>query len=245
MSTQGQYGFTYQVPSTKELGGIGGVGGAFMRTVMSAAVDDPLGLTWGVNLASWSGGVTREALGMRSLRARITWGGGSGAGAGSDTADIDYPSQGTSVMVHGAYVKVDVLGQLNAPFVSDVSPVIAGWLTRGATSMRPMSATLTEELTSNVILGGTTYVVPARARAYRLLTTLQSNIHVEVQQLSGNATPVTGAVDVPMLSSGDAWFTASNRAQWFPLAPNAATIVVTPLAPNVVTLGPQWLIELG
>lgn len=220
----------------------------FRTTVMEVSTLDTLGATWGVNLSSWRGGVPRNQLGIDSLFCHLIWGGGgTSGGTGSEDALIDYPAAGTTVMVHGTSLKVEIVGTVSPVFVADVLPTLSGWITVGATAQRAMCATLTDaqQLVTGGA-GGAVFLVPARARAYRILTRLIDNDSVQITQLSGNATPRTESVDFARVTEADGQgqsFLPQNTSRWIPLAPATQSIVVESTVDT--TLRAQWVLELG
>lgn len=245
----GQHGFAYQVPQPTGL-----VAATYKSRQLWSTTDKPMGTTWGIHLAAWTGGNgNRNATGLRpaGCRAVITWGGGAtDGGSGVEIATVDYPMQGAEFMVHGSNVLVEIIAIVSNNTVTDVSPMLAGWLTEGQAHPRERAATLTEALATLGAGSGQSFNVPARARAYRLMAveSIGAPNAITGLQLTGNATPRTVQNDlvfdgsnVPVESAQ-----ASNRAAWFPLSPEAASLVISnPGGNGVATVGVQWLIELG
>lgn len=249
-NAHGQFGFTFAAPGVPA----GNADLTFQQRVLSASAPDPAGTTWGIHLAAWQGGFPRQTLGMKQLRARVTWGGGTGttgvggAGAGNEIALVDYPAQGTSFTVSGANVAVEIVGTV-AALTSDRSPTLSGWLTQGRTSGHQMEATLTDP-TQTFVGGSVGAIVPARARAYRIfhLTIPTNGAPIQGLQLDGRASPNSLHVDnVTGGAVGDQGLLAASRSRWWPLHPAASTIVftATPTPPQPPDISVQWLLELG
>jgi len=207
---------------------------------------------WTINLAAWRGAKQTGELGLAQLKARVTWGGGDAGGNATETVLVDYPAAGTTFGIHGSTVLVELVGSTSAGFVSDIPPLLSGWLSMGRANGRQLEATLTlPDLDSFIANGGEGVVVrvPARARAYRMLNQGSDEVALEGAQLSGNATPITVGFDnLANLSTelNRHPNLASNRSAWFPIAPEAQTIVISNLSDEDETqFRVQFLLELG
>lgn len=236
----GQFAFNFQVPTPDPTAL---VDLDWQQSGVRVTSPDPGGITWAVTLASWrlQGKPDATAAGVKRLLARVTYSGSGVGGSGNEVALVDYPFGGLTFVVHASELVVDILGT-QAAIVSDIAPIVAGWVTRASALSQP-SAWVT--LTEPVVTSTGTYVVkvPPRARAFRVLTLTTEDIHVDVSQLSGNASPVTESIENTQFSSGSAQYEAANRAAWYPLMPHTTTLTVSTAVNNATRV--QWLLGLG
>lgn len=217
-------------------------------TVLTATIAGPLAVPWTITLAAWqgAGGFPRNQTGLplATLKARLTWGGGGANGGGSaqEIALVDYPAGGAVYTVLGTNVKVDIVWTMPGVGVNDAAPLLGGWVSHGHAAARPWLAGLQEPSRG----GNAVLLVPPRARGYRVFSPsgLDGSTIVVIQQ-SGEATPLTVQRDTWSLSAlaSQDWDWPSSRAQWYPLHPDAQTLVVTP--PVGPSYSVQWMLELG
>lgn len=169
-----------------------------------------------------------------------------GGDIGSELVTVDAPLGGCAFPITSQRVRLDVLWTV-AQNTTGEMPKVGGWISPlegGYPAREGLGATLTEEPLSPVNMGaGKTYNVPARARAFRIFSTLGDDGSIGALQLDGQAIGLVQ--DFVSLSEliGHQWL-ASNRSRWFPLHPRTASVVIeantTPI--NGITL--QWILEL-
>lgn len=217
---------------------------SFEFNALQANAPGAMGVPWCITLAAWqaNGAGVRQGTGLVNIRARVTWGGGGdgAGGAGQETAEIDYPTGGTTFTVYGTSVRVDIFGSFPVVGVNDVAPLLGGWLSHGQSSAHVQTATKCEAYRTGV---SGTEVVPPRARAFRLYPINNAGTFT-MAQLSGNASPATLANDTYIgFGLTPEWSVPQARSAWYPLHPKCATMVVS--ANPSSTWCVEWLLELG
>jgi hypothetical protein len=198
---------------------------------------------WTVNLASWVTQQPLRALGVGTARAIVTFGAGGVSGAAREIVEVDYPSAGTAFHVAAADIAVELAGDVTSSDLAGLAfpPILGAWLSNTFSSQRPMAATLTEATVTVGPSAGAVYRIPPRARSFRFLYPTSGAI-LSALQLSNNATPVTVGNDVINAAAEQA---PSDRSRWYPLGPEAGTLVVTNNNVGADEWRVQWLLELG
>jgi hypothetical protein len=232
--------------------------GAFRLSGINVTTPQPHGVRWTVNLANWitrsaaaPAQVERNALAIGTCRAVLTLGGGDGAT--QEIVTVDWPMAGTAFDVHTRSLRVDAIGVINQADLDglQVPPLLGAWVTIGNGAQRKLGATLTEPTRVVADAGVNVEIVPPRARAFRIIVNGGSATLIQASSQSSNATPLTQQAEILYdLVPADGMkigFLSSNREAWWPLAPEAATLIVTNDSGGgqSAQFRIQWLIELG
>jgi hypothetical protein len=212
---------------------------------------DSLGRVWAVNLIPWQlPGNAPANLGATNRNKTVLVDGTSRAKitVGSDGATedylVDYPCAGTTVIVSGQMVAVELQGQV-PPGVDPTffPPIIGAYISPASGRPGILSATLTTP-TNSIGAGGSQFDgVPPRARAFRVFTGLDP-----LPAAGLLFTQVDGHLDTLALQDrtnyNDTFFTPSARAQWYPLHPDCQLIsIVNRDNVNSASFSVQFLLE--
>lgn len=227
-------------------------GQPYSQRVLFGSARGPLAIPWTLTLAAWQAPspLQRNLTGLpEGTKARITLGGGgeNGGSSAQDIVEIDYPAQGVVATVHATMVSVELFGVMAAVGTSDVPPIMQGWLGKGTAHGFARYQTWTTPTRDLVGGGGTQENVPARARAFRVLTTQGAENAIDLQslQLNGQATPLTQSTDlVRSVGSSDGWQVPQSRESWFPIAPQTQAITFSLAVGPGASVKFQFLIEL-
>lgn len=213
---------------------------------------DSLGRLWAINLIPWTlpGPLTTPANGNRNKcvlvagtsRAIIT----VGSDGASEEITVDYPAQGTTVIVSGQQITVALTGQTPPGIDPTFFPPIIGAYISPATNGGALgdgAATLTTAPNSLPPEGSDVEGVPARARAFRVFTGLDPlpAAGLLFTQVDGHLDPL--AIQ-DRVNYTDPFFAPASRSQWYPLHPDCQLLFVNNRdATSNAGFALQWLIE--
>lgn len=226
-----QFGTSFTLPA---------FGREFRFQVVNAAVQDAT--TWVVHFltlqSSSQAGTGLQTVGR--FRADLI----VGSAGVTDKFTIDYPHGGTIIGVTGETLRVEVFGQSPVP----AAPALWGLPTLGAWAIpdaraadRRMSATLTDDTVLYAPAALRDSFIPARARAFRVLS-LDAVHSWQTTQI--DAALNTWAVDIGGSAAPATDTQAASRSEWLPLHPQADVVRLTNTGAAPASFSVQFVLEL-
>lgn len=204
-----------------------------------------LGSVWGINLLPWQMPGTASDhtqnrnhtfLAIGTSRAQIQ----IGTEGATENFLVDYPASGTTIVVAGQQLTVNLVGQSPpGPDPTIVPPIIGAYVSPIAGSPGPMTATLTTVPSPVGASGSFAEGVPPRARYFRLLYDLGGTANWNVTQQEGNGNPL-GLLD--RATTSVEFQNPSARQGWYPLHPDCQVITVSNADTGGHTVAVQWLL---
>lgn len=195
-----------------------------------------------------------------NIQVQLQW----GVGGVMERVLFDYPRSGGSVCFHASVVRVGIFTPPVAlgggiPFNTFVGGFLAPG-TRGGSSQDVYPSVVFTDLPQTVNNAGTTtqlLVIPDRARAYRMIPVQNTNstsATIKVRQQTGFFSDLTidygldAAGETLQVSDGGVAPTFHNfpyRQNWIPLVRQAEILRFDLVGNGIVTLVPQYLLDLG
>ncbi len=222
----------------------------FEEVVLRDNAPTPSGITWAIHLSSW---VMPHTNAFANVKARVQ----VGSEGGSDDFLVDYPKSGTAFCVQGAQLTVSIVGAdlgVEALQIPD-RPILGAWLVQVASGHnRPQNARFTTPIITIAQGAGGGFPVPGRARAFRVDTISPAGAApLDLLQLDSRPSPrdllrdTTSFVATVLGNSLDIGLVLNlpptARSQWFPLHPDAASLVLTNRSAGDIGLSVQFLLE--
>jgi len=205
-----------------------------VETALRDQTNDPRGLTWVLNLAAWKSATStgRSGLVVNGLGVDVEL----GSGGAAEKFSLDYPFNGYALAVQAQQLTVTIRGT----GVAGANTVLGAWITVDSSGRNsfPMNATLTEATQALGPLGTTVFLIPARARAFRLYPT-NGIFQFTTDQLDAFSVGVGRDSGGPPPNQTD----PSSRAAWFPLHPRATSLTISDATGIALSFVLQWQLD--